>query len=147
MGAMSLSGYVGLFHGPETDWRLIVTSSTPLEVGMYSFDCRDAARLAEFWSRLLERTVDEGATSAYATIGFDAEGPTWMYVQSEDLADGRNRLMLDLAGEDDWQQHADRVESLGATRVADHEVNGVRWVDFRDPEGNTFRIFAPRPVQ
>jgi hypothetical protein len=30
--------------------------------------------------------------------------------------------------------------------VAEHEVAGVaRWVEFRDPEDNTFRIFAPRP--
>ncbi|QIS22610.1 hypothetical protein [Nocardia terpenica] len=48
-----------------------------MKVGMYSFDCRDAAGLAEFWARVLMRTV--------------------------------------------------------------------RWVVFNDPEGNTFRIFAPRP--
>jgi hypothetical protein len=53
-----------------------VTAQAPLQVGMYSFDCRHAAKLAEFWSRVLERPVDEGATPAYATIGFDAEGPT-----------------------------------------------------------------------
>jgi len=94
---------------------------------MYSFDCDDAASLAEFWSGVLERPVDEGATPAYATIGFDDEGPTWMFVRSANLPTGRNRLLLDLGGEDDWQQQADRVESLGAARVADHEVDGVGW--------------------
>ncbi|MQA73657.1 MAG: VOC family protein [Solirubrobacterales bacterium] len=117
-----------------------------LEVGMYSFDCRDAAKLADFWSRVLERPVDTAATSEYATIGLDGEGPTWMFVRSADPGEGRNRLMLDLGGEDDWQQQADRVEGLGAERVADHQVDRVRWVEFRDPEGNTFRIFAPRPT-
>jgi predicted enzyme related to lactoylglutathione lyase len=120
-------------------------AQAPLQVGMYSFDCRDAAKLAAFWSGVLELPVDEGATAAYATIGFETEGPTWMFVQSADLPDGRNRLMLDLGGESDWQRQADRVEGLGATRVADHEVDGVRWVELRDPEDNTFRIFAPRP--
>jgi predicted enzyme related to lactoylglutathione lyase len=117
----------------------------PLTVGMISFDCRDAAKLAEFWSEVLDRAVDDGGTPAYATIGFDDEGPTWMFVRSDDLAEGRNRLMIDLGGEADWADQADRVEGLGARRVADHEVEGVRWVELRDPENNTFRIFAPRP--
>jgi predicted enzyme related to lactoylglutathione lyase len=123
-----------------------VTARATLQVRMYSFDCSDAERLAGFWSQVLERPVDEGATPAFAMVGFDAGGPTWMFVQSADLPSGRNRLMLDLGGEDDWQEQADRIEGLGATRIADHEVDGVRWVEFRDPEDNTFRIFAPRPA-
>jgi hypothetical protein len=46
-----------------------VGSQDNMKVGMYSFDCRDAAALAEFWSGVLMRPVDEGATSAFATIG------------------------------------------------------------------------------
>lgn len=116
-----------------------------LEIGMYSFDCRDAAALAGFWSRVLERPVDAGATAEYATIGFDDEGPTWMFVRSEDPGEGRNRLMLDLGGEENWREQADRVQGLGATRVAEHEAQGARWIELRDPEENTFRIFGPRP--
>jgi predicted enzyme related to lactoylglutathione lyase len=122
-----------------------MTGHDRLAIGMHSFDCRDAEALAQFWSRMLERPVDQGATAAFATIGFDDDGPTWMFVRSDDLAEGRNRLMLDFAGENAWQQEADRAESLGARRVAAHEVDGVRWVELRDPENNTFRIFAPRP--
>jgi len=114
---------------------------------MISFDCRDAAALAGFWARVLRRPVDSGATADYATIGFDDAGPTWMFVRTDDLAEGRNRLMLDLGGGEDWREQAQRVETLGARRIADHEVEGVaRWVELRDPENNTFRIFAPRPV-
>jgi predicted enzyme related to lactoylglutathione lyase len=123
-----------------------MTGHERLAIGMYSFDCRDAAALAQFWSRMLERPVDQGATAAYATIGFSDEGPTWMFVRSDDRAEGRNRLMLDFAGEFEYRQEADRAESLGARRVADHEVDGVRWVELRDPENNTFRMFAPRPA-
>jgi predicted enzyme related to lactoylglutathione lyase len=112
---------------------------------MYSFDCRDAAALAGFWSRVLERPLDAGATLEYATIGFDDEGPTWMFVRSEEPGEGRNRLMLDLGGEENWRQEAERVQRLGATRIAEHEVQGARWVELRDPENNTFRIFGPRP--
>jgi predicted enzyme related to lactoylglutathione lyase len=120
---------------------------TRLEVGMYSFDCSDAARLARFWSQVLERPVDDGATPEFAMIGFHDEGPTWLFIRSDDLPDGRNRLMLDLGGEEDWREQADRVEQLGGARVADHELRGARWAEFRDPEGNTFRIFGPRPEQ
>jgi hypothetical protein len=121
-------------------------SQDSMQVGMYSFDCRDAAALAGFWSGVLMRPVDEGATSEFATIGFDQDGPTWMFHQpAGDLATGDNRLMLDLSGEDDWAEQAERVAALGAERVSDNEQDGIRWIVFRDPEGNTFRIFAPRP--
>jgi hypothetical protein len=117
-----------------------------MTVGMYSFDCRDAAALARFWSHVLRRPVDPGATQAFATIGFDGDGPTWMFHRpAGDLPTGENRLMLDLGGEANWAEQADRVEALGAERVSDNEQDGIRWVVFRDPEDNTFRIFAPRP--
>jgi glyoxalase superfamily protein len=117
-----------------------------MTVGMYSFDCRDAAALARFWSGVLRRPVDPGATQAFATIGFDGDGPTWMFHRpAGDLPTGENRLMLDLGGEANWAEHADCVEALGAERVSDNEQDGIRWVVFRDPEDNTFRIFAPRP--
>lgn len=121
-------------------------SRDSMEVGMYSFDCRDAASLASFWSGVLRRPVDRGATAAFATIGLDGAGPTWMFHRpAGEVATGDNRLMLDLGGEDDWAEQADRVEALGAERVSDNEQDGISWVVFRDPEGNTFRIFAPRP--
>ena len=121
-------------------------SQGSMTVGMYSFDCRDAAALAEFWSDVLMRPVDDVAAPAYATIGFDDDGPTWMFHQpAGELATGDNRLMLDLSGEEDWAEQSDRVEALGAERVSDNEQDGIKWVVFRDPEGNTFRIFVPRP--
>ncbi|WP_373285117.1 VOC family protein [Microbacterium faecale] len=36
------------------------------------------------------------------------------------------------------------AEALGATRGAEHEESGVQWIDMRDPNGNRFRVFAPR---
>jgi predicted enzyme related to lactoylglutathione lyase len=115
-----------------------------LEIGMLSFDCKDAATLAEFWSSFLDRPVDQGASAAYATIGFDEPGPTWMFVQRANLPAGRNRFMLDFAGGEQYLAEATRAERLGAIDRSDHEEQGVRWVELLDPEGNTFRIFAPR---
>lgn len=119
-----------------------------MKIGMYSFHCRDAASLAGFWSSVLMRPVDDGATAAYATIGVNDPGPTWMFHQADDdPPSGDNRLMLDFDGGADWTGQADRVEGLGADRVSDNDQNGIRWVVFHDPEGNTFRIFAPRSHQ
>jgi predicted enzyme related to lactoylglutathione lyase len=131
---------------PNPEGRAKVTGKDSMQVGMYSFDCADAASLAGFWSKVLMRTVDVGATQAFATIGFEGDGPTWMFHRPQgELAAGPNRLMLDLGGESDWAEQADRIEAVGAERVSDNEQDGIRWVVFHDPEGNTFRIFAPRP--
>jgi predicted enzyme related to lactoylglutathione lyase len=114
-----------------------------LSLGMLSFQARDAAALATFWSQVLERAVDDGATADYATIGFADEGLTWMFVRSEDPRHGG--FHPDLGGDDDWREQADRAVALGAVRGQEHQVGGVRWINFTDPEGNPFDIFAPRP--
>nr|WP_131721709.1 VOC family protein [Mycolicibacterium komanii]CRL68921.1 glyoxalase/bleomycin resistance protein/dioxygenase [Mycolicibacterium komanii] len=118
-----------------------------MRIGMYSFDCRDAATLARFWSRVLNRRVDEPSSAEFTTIGLDDGGVTWMFQgrPAPDPPTGLNRLMIDFDGGSAWSEHADRVESLGAVRVSDHAEDGLNWVVFRDPENNTFRIFSPRP--
>ena len=118
-----------------------------MTVGMYAFNCRDAAALAGFWAEVLERSVDEGATAGYASIGFGDDGPTWMFHRpmTGGPASGDNRLMLDLSPGESWRQQADRVEALGAERAGDYDAGFAAWVEFRDPEGNMFRFVAPRP--
>ncbi|SEH69164.1 hypothetical protein SAMN04489835_2924 [Mycolicibacterium rutilum] len=123
-----------------------MTAPETMRIGMYSFDCRDAAALADFWSSVLNRPVDENPTVEFATIGLDDGGVTWMFQArpAAELGTGRNRLMIDFDGGPAWSEHADRVQSVGAARVSDHEEDGLHWVVFRDPEDNTFRIFSPR---
>jgi Glyoxalase-like domain len=53
----------------------------------------------------------------------------------------KNRLHLDLISSD-FTAEADRLLSLGATRVTDVEQGGARWTTFRDPEGNEFDLVA-----
>jgi len=114
-----------------------------LHLGMYSFQCREALALAEFWSGVVDRPVDPGASAAFATIGFNDDGPTWMFTRSDELTDGKNRFRLDFWSSNQAQEVA-RVVALGATRVADGET-GVAWVELCDPENNTFSITSPRP--
>ncbi|MGV0642441.1 VOC family protein [Mycolicibacterium sp. XJ879] len=124
-----------------------MTGIGTMRIGMYSFACRDAATLAGFWAKVLNRPVDDGASADFATIGLNDGGVTWMFERRSDaqLPSGQNRLMIDFDGGPSWSHHADRVESLGALRVSDHHDDGLDWVVFRDTEDNTFRIFSPRP--
>src|SRR5919106_5539467 len=113
-------------------------------IGMYSFECSDAAQLAEFWAQVMGKHVDRGASADYATLDFDVEGPTWMFVRAAGATPGPNSFTLDLT-DPAYKPEAERIERLGAERVGDNEQGGVRWTVFRDPDGNKFRLFAPRP--
>ena len=47
-----------------------------------SLDCADAGKLADFWSQVLDRPVDEGGSQDFASIGMSGEGPgqpVWMF--------------------------------------------------------------------
>jgi predicted enzyme related to lactoylglutathione lyase len=115
-----------------------------IELGMLSFQTRDAVTLASFWAEVLGRRVDDGATSDYATIGFADPGITWMFVHSDEPRVGG--FHPDLGGDDDWREQVERVVGLGARRGEEHEVEGVQWINLTDPEGNPFDVFAPRPT-
>lgn len=118
-------------------------------VGMYAFRTPDPVRLATFWGALMHLPMAPGASQELAMLDFDHEvGPvTWMFEPlDDDMPATGPRLGLDLGGDGlDHLATAARAEELGATRVAVHEEEGVRWVVMRDPDGTPFRIFAPRP--
>lgn len=83
-------------------------------------------------------------------LDFDHQyGPvTWPFERA-DPTDGLRygRVAIDIHTDDDasWATAADWAESLGATRVSQNEQAGARWIQLRDPDGNPFRVFAPRP--
>jgi predicted enzyme related to lactoylglutathione lyase len=105
-----------------------------------TFDCADAASLAEFWSGVLERPVDEGASGEFASIAADGQGgPAWMFIQVPEAKQVKNRVHVDL-GSADLTAEAERVIKLGASRIADHDEGGTHWTTLADPEGNEFDI-------
>ena len=86
-----------------------------------TLDCANAAELAAFWSQVLDRPVDPGATEEFAAIGL-AEGsdgrPTWMFHKVPEAKTAKNRAHVDLVTAD-LAAEVDRVIGLGASRVAD----------------------------
>jgi hypothetical protein len=104
-----------------------------------TFDCADAAGLANFWSQALTMPVDDGASVHVATIGAAVPGPTFMFLAVEEGKTAKNRCHLDLKA-DDRAAEAKRLVSLGATYLSEHDEWGHQWIVLRDPAGNEFCI-------
>ncbi|NKY84474.1 VOC family protein [Nocardia veterana] len=105
-----------------------------------TFDCKDAAALANFYAQLLERPVDPEANEYFASIGRQGgDGPALMFIQVPDKNPGKNVVHLDLSATD-WRARIDRAVSLGAEHIGDFDEYGVRWVTLADPEGNLFDL-------
>ncbi|WP_067701191.1 VOC family protein [Nocardia jejuensis] len=111
-----------------------------LQIANITFDCSDAAELAGFWARLLDRTVDPDANRHFATIGqTTGVSPTLMFIEVEDKTPGKNVVHLDLHGTD-LPAQIDRAVSLGAKHIGDFDEYGLKWATLADPEGNLFDI-------
>jgi hypothetical protein len=124
------------------------TAAGQIVVGMYAFHTPDPLRLATFWGELMDLPLADGASSDLAMLNFDHDhGPiTWLFQKGPGDGAPGGRLGLDLGTDAaDWQAPADRAEALGAWRGEERELNGARWIELRDPDGNPFRVFAPRP--
>lgn len=114
-------------------------------IAAVTFDCENAAALAEFWSGVLGRPVNEvqpEASGFFASIGgFENSetGPMLMFIKVSEGKTAKNRVHLDLAAEDRASE-VERLIALGATRLYDKDEWGVSWTTLIDPEGNEFCV-------
>lgn len=115
--------------------------SLTLGFGQVVIDSQDAGRLAEFWSGLVGRPVEPGASAFYALIPASADGsfPRLMFLQVPEPRAGKNRWHLDLTTTD-LEAAVSRALELGATRQGEFDEYGTRWTTLADPEGNVFDI-------
>jgi predicted enzyme related to lactoylglutathione lyase len=120
----------------------------PTSVIGLSIDAADAAALATFWSAVLHRPLNPGATAGSAAIDAadPAEGPKLAFWQVPEPKSAKNRLHLDL-WTDEFEAESKRLTGLGATAVTDNVKPTVRWTTFADPEGNEFDLIASRPAE
>jgi glyoxalase superfamily protein len=117
----------------------------PLSIAQIVFDCEDAETLSSFWSKVLDRPVDEGAAVFFASIGLKSPGPgpALMFIKVAEPKQVKNRVHVDLTGAGgDWAAEVERVVGLGAVQLAEYKEFGTHWVTLRDPEGNEFDIGA-----
>lgn len=114
-----------------------------MSVNLYSvtFDCANAAELAGFWSGVLERPVDEGASAQMASIAPSGDGPHWYFMQVPEGKTVKNRMHPDLTTSD-LTAEVQRIADLGAKTAGEFDEGGLRWVTLLDPEGNEFDVVA-----
>jgi hypothetical protein len=108
-----------------------------------SFDGHDIARLAQFWSDVLDRPVSAGGTGSFAAID-TTNGPRFMFHQVPEGKTVKNRLHPDL-GTSDYGPETERLIKLGAVKLNEFERGSSRWTTFADPEGNEFDLVATTP--
>lgn len=109
-----------------------------------SYDCTDAARVGNFWAEVLDRPLDGGATSDFASIGLAEAGSgtaVWMFHKVPEHKAAKNRVHVDLVSGDLDKAVAHAIE-CGATRLGDFDEGGFQWTTLGDPEGNEFDIVA-----
>ncbi len=117
--------------------------SDGLGFGQVVIDCQNAAKLAEFWSAMVGRPVDPGASDFYALVpaSEDRTFPALMFLQVPEPPAGKNRWHLDLVAADPAAEGQRAVE-LGAAKHGDFDEYGAKWTTLSDPEGNVFDIGA-----
>jgi hypothetical protein len=119
--------------------------STDLGFGQIVIDCVHAAELAEFWSALVDRPVQDGANQYFAVVPASADRtfPALMFLAVPEPRQGKNRLHVDLTSTD-LPAAVERAVSLGGSKVAEFDEFGTRWTTLADPEGNVFDIALER---
>jgi predicted enzyme related to lactoylglutathione lyase len=114
-----------------------------LSIASITFDCRDAEKVAGFWSAALEVALDpEPAPSRFfASLGRSNPDAhvTMMFINVPESKTIKNRMHLDLQA-DDRAKEVKRLIGLGAMLVHDKDESGVRWTTLTDPEGNEFCV-------
>lgn len=117
-----------------------------INLGHITFDSAQPQVLARFWSAVLEREVDDGASEFFASIDDGtAERPSWFFIQVPEAKAAKNRVHVDLTA-DDQQAEVRRLTALGAAQVSEHDEWGAVWTVMTDPEGNEFCV-GQRPLQ
>ncbi|HJP80421.1 MAG TPA: VOC family protein [Pseudonocardiaceae bacterium] len=113
-----------------------------MEINCVMVDAADPARLAEFWSELLDRPI---AARFGPYVFLDRRNGLGLGFQRADAGKaGKNRLHLDLASADPAAEQA-RVERLGGRRLTEYDPGG--FLVMADPEGNEFCVIPDGPFE
>jgi catechol 2,3-dioxygenase-like lactoylglutathione lyase family enzyme len=111
-----------------------------------TFDCANAARLADFWAGALGWSVGPGANAEWAVVGGPdrpRETPGFLFLRVPEPKPGKNRFHPDFLT-DDLDREVRFLVGNGATLLAEKDEWGARWATLADPEGNEFDVIQRR---
>ena len=114
-----------------------------------TFDCRDAALLARFWSAVTRWPAskqDMPGNPFWLVARSEDEGVHLVFVEVPEPKTVKNRLHLDLVPEEGSQDdEVARFQALGAGILDDRRrATPGGWVVMADPEGNEFCVEPSR---
>ena len=105
-----------------------------------TLDCNDLETLTAFWSAALNYHRIIPGFEGYASLEpDDGDGISLTLQRVPEPKLTKNRLHLDLLVED-VEAEVNRLEALGARRLADHTEYGTHWSVLADPESNEFCV-------
>jgi hypothetical protein len=109
-----------------------------------TIDCADAGAVARFWAAATGRPIAEDSTTEHVVLlpgETAASEPRLVFNTVPEPKTVKNRLHLDLVS-NTYSAEIERLLSLGARKLSDHQGGTSRWTTFADVEGNEFDLIA-----
>jgi len=112
-----------------------------IHMGMITIDCADPARLASFWSAVLDIPVtsEHSADAGWTTAGSRLDPPRLTFQRVPEPKTGKVRLHLDIQV-DDLETAGAHAIAQGATLAEFQPQDDVRV--YLDPVGHPFCLWA-----
>lgn len=111
-----------------------------LTVGMITVDSTDPLPLARWWAEQTGGAVIAENDGYFVMVAANTPGsPVLGFQKVDDPTPGKNRIHLDLTTTD-LDSEVGRLVEAGATKLADHDLDGFCWVTLTDPDGNQFCV-------
>jgi predicted enzyme related to lactoylglutathione lyase len=93
----------------------------------------------EFWSQIIGIEIDHEFPGYIFGTRIPGNHIRLAFQKVPEDKSVKNRLHLDMSHEDP-EALIVKVESLGGSRIEDHELGGFTWTVLADPEGNEFCV-------
>jgi predicted enzyme related to lactoylglutathione lyase len=116
-----------------------MTEAEYARAGAIMIDCHDPAALFEFWSRIVGVEVEHRFPAYIFTTTLPGNNIRLAFQKVPEDKVVKNRLHLDLAHSNP-EEFIAHVESLGGSRLEDHQMVEFSWTVMADPEGNEFCV-------
>lgn len=110
-----------------------------IKLNMITIDCADATKLAHWWAKALGGEILEENDGWFCIVKVPGWPMNLAFQKVEHPTPGKNRLHLDLGGDNPTEQVSQLV-AAGAIVVDTHNMGDFSWTVLADPEENQFCI-------